>query len=295
MKWREIYFSTTLLVLMTGCSRSLQMSSTNKIRVRLIDGMEMVYAHPGAFEMGSTEGEIHSAFKLCAQYWEYCDQERFSDELPQHSVELDGYWIDRTEITNEQYRKCVEEDVCDEPACWSGLQFDDAQQPVVCVTWDQAQSYCEWVGGRLPTEAEWEYAARGSDNLLYPWGNSFVGIMLNYCDATCGRPRSDPEWNDGQYYSARVGSYPDGASWCGALDMAGNVSEWTADWYGAYVHDRQVNPLGPTSGTTRTIRGGSWFLTPIEARTAWREGNPPKSWFDDIGFRCLIPVLQSEQ
>jgi formylglycine-generating enzyme required for sulfatase activity len=119
---------------------------------------------------------------------------------------------------------------------------------------------------------------------------ALVGAWLNYCDETCGRARSDPAWNDGRYYSAPVGSYPDGSSWSGALDMAGNVSEWVSDWYGRYDGHESRNPVGPAQGHLRAIRGGSWFLTPVEARTTWRAGIGPGSWFDDLGFRCVMPV-----
>jgi formylglycine-generating enzyme required for sulfatase activity len=252
----------------------------------------MVYVPAGEFPMGSDEDDIESAFELCTQYWGHCDRERFYDERPQHPVALDEYCIDRTEVTNEQYRRCVEAGMCEEPACWGGLQFDDPDQPVVCVTWDQAQAYCEWVGGRLPTEAEWEYAARGPEGLLYPWGNSFAGARLNYCDQTCGRARSDPAWNDGQLYAAPVGHYPDGASWCGALDLAGNVSEWVGDWHGSYDSTPSANPSGPASGHLRVLRGGSWFLTRAETRATWRGELGSATWFDDLGFRCVIPDLQ---
>jgi serine/threonine-protein kinase len=257
--------------------------------------MVMVYVPSGEFEMGSDEGHVESAFELCAHYWGDCDRERFYDELPQHTVALDSYWIDRTEVSNDQYRGCVEAEICEEPACGAGLQFDDPDQPLVCVTWHQAQAYCEWVGGRLPTEAEWEYAARGPEGRRYPWGNSFVGAWLNYCDETCGRARSDPAWNDGQLYASPVGYYPEGASWSGALDMAGNVSEWVGDWYGRYEPDYGVNPVGPAEGHSRVIRGGSWFLTRAETRTAWRQGIGPGVWFDDVGFRCVIPVREEER
>lgn len=240
----------------------------------------------GDFLMGSTPEEIQPAQELCEQVWTACNEIRFQDELPQHRVQVDAFWLDQTEVSNAQYRRCVDAGTCTNPFCWEGLQFNAPQQPVVCVIWQQAQDYCTWVGGRLPTEAEWEYAARGPESLLYPWGNEFNGSKLNYCDATCRRRRSDTTFNDGQYYSAPVGMYPGGASWCGALDMAGNVSEWVADWFGFYAAGTQSNPTGPSAGRTRLIRGGSWFFTRVEARTAWREGMNPDIWFDDIGFRC---------
>ena len=277
------------------CIRSPEEPLLGMTVVRPADEMVMVYVPPGEFQMGSDERDIESAFELCTHYWGSCDRERFYDELPQHAVDLDDFWIDRTEVKNEQYGGCVEEGIRGEPACWAGPQFDDPDQPVVCVTWNQARAYCEWVGGRLPTEAEWEYAARGRGGRRYPWGDSFVGAWLNYCDETCGRARSDAAWNDGQYYTAPVGHYPDGASWYGALDMAGNVSEWVGDWYGSYDSKRSLNPSGPADGHLRAIRGGSWFLTRVETRTTWRGELGPGSWFDNLGFRCVIPALQGER
>ena len=277
------------LFVLAGCSESPTEPLLGATATRPIDGMQLVYVPAGQFQMGSSSEEIQDAFELCKRYWGNCDLERFHDEQPRHRVILDGFWIDRTEVTNRQYRMCVDSGYCQEPACWRGPQFNAPEQPVVCVSWYQAEAYCEWIGGRLPTEAEWEYAARGPKGVRYPWGNPFVGDRLNYCDATCGRPRSDAEWNDGQLYSAPPGQYPAGATWCGALDMAGNVSEWVADWYGNYSPDRQVNPTGPSEGFLRAIRGGSWFLTRAETRTVWREGLPPSAWFDDLGFRCVMP------
>lgn len=290
-KWIAPFYPTVILIYLAGCSQAADQASTQKTYLRSSDGMEMVYVLSGDFEMGSTDDEIRSAYELCTHFWKNCDEGSYYNEQPIHNVQLDDFWIDRTEVSNAQYQQCVEAGVCGEPECWEGLQFNDPEQPVVCVTWEKARTYCEWVGGRLPTEAEWEYAARGPDRFLYPWGNQFVGTRLNYCDATCGRLRSDPAWNDGQYYSAPVGYYREGASWCEALDLAGNVSVWASDWYGSYNPREGANPAGPTSGSIRVVRGGSWFLTAVEARSAWRTGIPPGAWFDDIGFRCVISDL----
>ena len=287
---KAFFVATIILIFLAGCSPPSEKISPGTTRIRSADDMVMAYVPGGKLQMGSSEQDIKAAFELCTQYWDNCTLDHFSDEAPPHTVILDSYWIDRTEITNDQYQKCVAAGDCREAMCWDGPQFNEPDQQVVCVTWDQARSYCEWAGGRLPTEAEWEYAARGHDSSRYPWGNQFIGSQLNYCDATCGRRRSDAEWNDGALYSAPVGSYPQGASWCGVLDMAGNVSEWVADWYGAYEPKLTVNPAGPASGATRVVRGGSWFLTRIEARAAWRDGYVPDDWYDDLGFRCIIPA-----
>jgi formylglycine-generating enzyme required for sulfatase activity len=141
----------------------------------------------------------------------------------------------------------------------------------------------------------WGDCDRGSFNDLlprHPSGNSFVGAWLNYCDATCGRPRSDTAWNDEQLSTAPVGDYPQGASWWGAVDLAGNVSEWVGDWYGSYGPEWRVNPMGPADGHSRVIRGGSCFLTRAETRTTWRRGIRSGVWFDDLGFRCVLSALE---
>jgi serine/threonine-protein kinase len=154
--------------------------------------------------------------------------------------------------------------------------FDD--YPVIYVSWHDADTYCQWVGGRLPTEAEWEYAARGPDRYFYPWGNNA------------------PSSTSASYYrnvgdTTAVGSYPDGESWVGALDMAGNVWEWVSDWYSAdyYAASPTENPTGPDTGDFRVLRGGSWFNIPDSSvRSAYRYWYDPDYRSGYIGFRCVV-------
>ena len=234
---------------------------------RPADQMVMVYVPAGEFEMGNSA-------------------EGYDGEQPVHTVALDGFWIDRTEVTNGQYRRCVEAGACDEPGCWDGSLLNDPDQPVVCVDWYQAQAYCEWAWARLPMEAEWEYAARGSEGRVFPWGDEFDGTRLNYCDANCEQDWADETVDDGYAVTAPVRSYPGGASWCNALDMAGNVWEWVADWYGAYPSGRQVNPTGPSSGESRVLRGGSWDNDLSLVRGAMRVWYHPGDTNSGRGFRC---------
>ena len=215
----------------------------------------LVYIPAGEFQMGSKYGD--------------------SDERPVHAVALDGFWLDRTEVTNAQYRRCVKAGACSESKYADDSRYTGDNRPVVGVDWDDARGYCQWAGKRLPTEAEWEYAARGPESLIYPWGDEFDEMKLN----AKGKA-------DGYEYPAPVGNYPDGASWCGALDMAGNVWEWVADWGEDYPSGRRVNPTGPDSGSYKALRGGSWPHRYNWARSANRNSNTRDYSYNDLGFRC---------
>ena len=234
------------------------------------DGMVMVYVPAGEFLMGSTDAEIEAS----------------DDEQPQHKVYLDAFWIDRTEVTKAQYQQCVEARKCAAPGCSGTGQGD---HPVVCVSWNNASNYCAWVERRLPTEAEWEKAARGMDGRRYPWGNEAVaGNLLNFCDRNCGYTWKDTAVDDGYAETAPVGSYPAGASVYDALDMAGNVWEWVADWYDEkyYASSPAQNPIGPESGQIHVMRGGSWGYNQRVVRAAYRNRGVPVFGFDVVGFRC---------
>lgn len=244
-------------------------------RVRPIDNMTQVYVPAGEFLMGSTAA----------------DPVADENEKPQHRVYLTEFWIDQTEVTNRQYRQCVVSNACTVEQN-QGRRFRQNAQPVVGVDWFQAEAYCQWVGGRLPTEAEWEKSARGSDGRVYPWGNTFSGDKLNYCDQNCIADWRDQDGNDGYEYTAPVGSYPDGASPYGALDMSGNVWEWVADWYDKDTYQASVyqNPTGPESGKQRVLRGGSWYFYGKNLRVANRHRDIPEAGYYNIGFRCVNEV-----
>ena len=249
----------------------------------------MVYVPVGEFIMGSTTTQVDYALALCNESWGNCKRSWFDNEQPQHTVYLDAFCIDQTEVTNTQYRACVEAGVCDAPL--DTTYYDDtsyAQHPVVYVGWNDADAYCWWAGKRLPTEAEWEKAARGTDGRLYPWGNTFDGSKLNFCDKNCSEDRRDTSVDDGYADTAPVGSYPAGASPYGALDMAGNVWEWVADWAdsGYYSQSPGRNPPGPDSGEKRVMRGGSWGGELFHVRNANRGWDLPDTRDTSVGIRC---------
>jgi formylglycine-generating enzyme required for sulfatase activity len=229
-------------------------------------------------------------------------------ESQAHPVTLDAYYIDRYEVTNALWAACVEAGGCDLPAVtadYAGEPYydneDRAGYPVVNVTWFQAEAYCAWRGARLPTEAEWEMAARWDPDLdtvtLYPWGNTWVPSNLNYCDTSCLLSNADSSYNDGWPQTAPIGSFLAGVSPVGAYDMAGNVSEWVLDWYDAsyYAVSPSENPTGPALGTQRVIRGGAWGVSnPLLLRSDSRYRYEPEGSGPGTGFRCAISIPESE-
>ncbi len=236
--------------------------------------------------MGSTGAELEVAASLCKQYpdeYGKCQAETFTSETPQHTVTLDAFWIDRTEVTNFQYSLCVEADACRASRLANDPGYNGSDSPVAGIPWQDAANYCAWAGGRLPTEAEWEYAARGAEGSLFPWGDSFDCSRGNFWDSVTG-------CDDGYAGPAPAGSYPDGTSWCGAVDMAGNAWEWVGDLYGDYSRDDQRNPQGSGTGSERILRGGSWGYVPAFVRGAYRYAVPPDADYLAVGFRCVVPT-----
>lgn len=234
-------------------------------------GAEMALVEKGAFLMGSDAGE--------------------HDEKPAHIVQLGDYYIDRYEVSNRDYKACVDALACDLPRNTifyvSSLYRD---HPAVFVNWADANAYCEWRGAHLPTEAEWEKAARGTESLIYPWGSLFDRSAVNFCDAGCEYSWADSGAFDRYTQTAPVGSYPSGASPYGALDMAGNAAEWVADWYGDdyYQNSPVENPLGAASGKYRVLRGGSWYNRKTNLRTYRRSQLDPAASYNYTGFRCAL-------
>ena len=254
-----------------------------------MDGSIMVYIPAGEFIMGSDPGEPY--------FW--------GAEAPKHTIYLEAFWIQRTEVTNRMYTECLADGACPSPEYSNSNThpeyFNDpayADYPVIYVTYMAAEAYCQWIGARLPSEAEWEKAARGTDGRLYPWGNQELDSnRANFCDAGCPNPNEDEiesVFDDGYQDTAPVGSYPDGTSPYGALDMAGNVLEWVSDWYAVdyYGSSPYENPSGPNSGSRHPIRGGSWYNGREGLRAAARASLAPDGTYETLGFRCAMDVAE---
>ena len=224
---------------------------------RPADGMVMMYIPEGEFQMGSNYGE--------------------SDEQPVHTVYLDAFWIDQTEVTKVFYKMCVSAGTC---RVTKKMEETSNNNPIAYVNWNDAQTYCKWVGARLPTEAEWEKAARGGrDGFVFPWGDTSptcqVGSTSGAQTGNCGRAISVQSFAPNGY---------------GLYDVSGNVWEWVNDWYDPnfYSTTPANNPIGPSSGDGRVHRGGSWFLGEVYARVANRQGGDSdgQGYYFDMGFRC---------
>jgi formylglycine-generating enzyme required for sulfatase activity len=236
-------------------------------QVAAADGMLLLYVPEGPFTMGTDEG--------------------YSNEGPLHTVTLPAFWVDRTEVTNGMYALCVQAGACEPPIRKTSNLIDYyygfdgyVDYPVVWISWQNAANYCAWAGRRLPTEAEWEKAARGTDGRSFPWGASMPDeTLVNF----------DYNLKD----VSQVGAYPTGASPYGALDMAGNVQEWTADWYDEayYAVSPEIDPTGPESGSHRVTRGGAFTSNDRAVQTTHRFLDLPEKPSFDIGFRCVVDAL----
>lgn len=236
-----------------GLGRSLDQPVTSNAQwtpvAQELDGVEMVLVPAGCFMMGSEDGEDNER-----PVHEQCFEEPF--------------WIDKYEVTNAQFEQFG-------GVAYYSSNWDDPQRPRETIDWYEARDFCELRGARLPTEREWEYAARGPDNWVYPWGNDFVAENVVYENNSGGQ-------------TAEVGSRPGGASWVGALDLSGNVWEWVSSVYMAYPYVAGDGREDEDSTNTSVLRGGSWYGNDNVTRAAGRSLSVPTLEFNFIGFRCAI-------
>ncbi|MBI4821684.1 MAG: SUMF1/EgtB/PvdO family nonheme iron enzyme [Deltaproteobacteria bacterium] len=199
-------------------------------------------------------------------------------EYPEKHIRIKAFRIEKTEVTNAAYLACVEARACDPSPFADTEDFGGPDKPVVGVTWIDAKRFCEWIGRRLPTEAEWEFAAKGSDNRKWPWKGPF--------DAKRANVRGEM---DGFKFTSPVGSFKGGTSPFGAFDMSGNASEWVADFFDPMYYrtsKETSDPTGPNDGRDRVVRGGSYSDTSYECRVAFRTGRSPTEVDSTVGFRC---------
>jgi formylglycine-generating enzyme len=246
----------------------------------------------GEFVRGSDAADVGYALALCVltspggRIDRICRDELFLEEMPARSVFTSAYGIDVTEVTHGDYRRCMRASACAPPrVAESDARIALPVHPVTGVTAREAAAFCAFAGGRLPTEAEWERAARGdaSPARRFPWGRPYNERLANH-----GRSGERPDGIDGFRHAAPVGSFADGVSPHGLLDMAGNVWEWTADYFapGSYARGPTVDPRGEAGGGERVVRGGSWRSSPVTLRVSHRVPVPESLSAPDLGFRC---------
>jgi len=299
MSMRLWWIFTVSMSLLAGCGTQVEMMTPTEEKLQAgstrMDGkgVEQVWVPAGSFLMGTDEKTIEALKSQNPPGWALRE---FASEMPQHEVQITkGYWIDTFEVTNRSFQAFVEAGGYDKQEFWSEegwawLSEQDKSKlpdncvgsepnlPRVCVTWYEAEAYAHWRGGRLPTEAEWEYAARGPQSLIYPWGNEFDPARANVIDSNAPKP---------------VGNYPGGASWIGAHDMTGNAMEWVQDWLDVNYYKQEgdfVDPGGPSNGNIKIEKGGWWGSNLFVARSAYRHFEDPPTYQDHhIGFRIVTP------
>lgn len=256
----------------------------------------MILVPRSTFMMGSTSDEVVAALADCQAQTpgHQCDAGRFGDESPQHAVTLPAYWLDRMEVTIAEYARCVKLSRCNPlPLGGGARRFDRPNYPASLVTWDEARAYCAFRGARLPTEEEFERAARGTTGRKFPWGNLYNSRVSNHGAYDWNEPlalagANPTDARDGFAELAPVGSFPAGRTPEGFLDLAGNVAEWVDDRYVPNYEDA-TDPSARrnrTGNATRVVRGGSYESGPLALRGASRDEAPPNMRRPSLGFRC---------
>jgi len=305
--------TNTSIITPTSSSTPIPTIGLGSTQISPVDGMVQIYIPEGEFLMGITEDDLERLVQICQE----CDPYNLSDARPQSIIYLDGFWIDQTEVTNSQFEQFIIETGYltsaertqeysyvinpslnnfqhDPIVDWRHPHGIDSNiighdgYPVTQISWDDANAYCRWAERRLPTEAEWEKAARGTDGRIFPWGDDSPNTQLLNFNYILGGP-------------TQVGSFPNGISPYGTLDMAGNVREWVADFYQEdyYQVMPESNPIGPSTGDGHTMRGASWATTEgselFFVTSVLRLWNYPNISSDVLGFRCATDSYSYQQ
>ena len=302
---RHFTFLLVVMLFMICTKNNAQKVQTLNTRINPIDKAEMVFIPGGEFIMGNNPDELEEIWKKLN--WDTAEIQFTKSEQPAYRVQVDGFWMYRNLVTVAQYKLFCKATGTKMPQTPS-YKWND-ENPVVNVSWHDAKAYCKWSGGRLPFEAEWEYAARGGNTgtggkprTIFVWGDSLtVKPVANLADETfikSGYYNSPgfhffTGYDDGFTTASPVRAFP--ANDFGLFDMAGNVLEWCEDWYGLdyYLTSPVKNPHGPVTGERRVLRGGAFDTTPTITRISRRLGNSPDIRNEEKGFRCVIDSLHS--
>jgi sulfatase modifying factor 1 len=287
-----------LVVALVSCALALIHKTGAAERVAKVERQspDAILIRAGRFAMGSDDADVVFAVALCRSYApqpERCLPDAFADEQPRHEVRLHAYRIDRTEVSRARYLECVAAGACAPPRTSDvDARIARSEHPVTGVLAIEAAAYCARLGGRLPSEAEWERAARGEGARRFPWGAFWSSRLANHLEPHGAGARL----RDGHEHAAPVGAFPDGASAYGLLDMAGNAWELTADRYAAdaYARSGRTDPRGPAEGPMRVIRGGGHRSWPHELRVTARGALPEHEARADVGFRCAYDVVSPQ-
>ncbi len=293
-----------IVILLVGCAEDIPEPVSAEALLAILeeleqseilgnDGAPMVLISAGDFQMGTEPSEVEELVQWANKWlsepeagWD------FGRETPRHTVYVDTFHIDKYEVTNALYKIFMDATGHNAPRYWDADRYNALEQPVVGVSWYDAKAYAGWASKRLPTEAEWEKAARGGlVAKRFSWGDSDPdGSQCNFADKSADFNYSAKSVDDGYQFIAPVGSFTPNAY--GLYDMAGNVWEWCEDWYDEkyYAISPKYNPTGPSSGTSRVLRGGSWDYVIYHLRAACRGGNAPADKSIYAGFRCVQDV-----
>ena len=261
----------------TGTSslgKSLKRHDAISGTVKIPKGMALIPS--GKLTRGS---DPKQAQQICLKNNDNCKEKWFQDEEPVHAVKLNSFYMDTREVIQKDFLSVMG---------MNPSYFKGSNLPVERVNWFEAMAYCQRIGKRLPTEAEWEWAAKGGNNWIFVWGNKAESHKANFCDRECGKRWKERQFEDGYRHTAPVGSFP--ANDYGLFDMAGNVYEWVMDWYkdDYYLETARDDPKGPVKGTRKVIRGGSWINYSVGVRPSDRTDAKPLDKINFVGFRCAL-------